>query len=299
MARKKATVAEIVAGEPTVEEELAAVAAASTPAGIESKPPILAVPAGHSNEDEVVDEDEDEEEAPTRVPLKQRLGDLDDTDLEELFQLATVSDRLQKQAEERAGEIERQERERVSRENEDRTAREDQEFLRRLRKTDPVAYNEELDKREAQEEERKSQVKQIRAVTDEFTRRLGVFVDTKIDPVVASKFKGKDYSRLDLIDGVIQYMDDLMQEERSTMRRTVEKELEPVLRKKILTELNGGDEQPQIANTTTSRSKPREKMNFQTETEVGEAFAKGLAGLPGGITKEQMIDWYKTHGRPR
>ncbi|SRR6266498_1013963 len=290
MAKKKTTVAEIVQDGPTVEEELAAVAAQSSPPGVESKAPIIAVPAGTQEQTEEVEEEEVEEQ-PTKVPLRERIGDMDEEDLEELFKLTNIQDRLQKQAEDRAAEIERQERDRITREENDRKDSEDREFLRRLRKTDPIAYNEELDRREAQDDERKQEVKRIRAITDEFTKRLGTFVEKKIDPTVAGKFKGKDYTKMDLIDGVIAYMGDIIEEERSVMRRVVEKEIEPVLRKKLLTELNGNEEeQPQPATGPSVRAKQKAKMVFETEAEMAQAFSENK------ITREEMIQWYKTRG---
>lgn len=230
--------------------------------------------------------DSEETEAPKRPPLRERLGEFSDDDWKELLEDDRIKGRVGQIADRRAKELLREEDEREKREAKERADREEIERLRRLRKTDLKAYNEEMDAREANEAYERQEAERSRALLNAFTEKLAVKVKNKFGEATASKFATRSYNDLPFTDGVLQYIDDLVEEERTTTRRELEKELRPAIRKQILTEINGG-EPPEPANG--GRGKPKDSQNFQTELEVAQALAEGR------ITKEEMIQWHRAN----
>lgn len=239
-----------------------------------------------SDESDQPSEDSEETEPPKRPPLRERLGEFSDDDWKELLEDDRIKGRVGQIADRRAKELLREEDEREKREAKERADREEIERLRRLRKTDLKAYNEEMDAREANEAYERQEAERSRALLNVFTEKLAVKVKNKFGESTAQKFATRSYNDLPFTDGVLQYIDDLVEEERAITRRELEKELRPAIRKQILTEMNGG-EPPEPANG--GRGKPKSQQDFQTELEVSQALAEGR------ISKEEMVQWFRTH----
>lgn len=232
------------------------------------------------------DETPEETEKPAKLPLLDRLGQMDDDDWKALLELDHVKGRVGQIADRRARELKRAEDEQAKREQERDAQRKEEERLRRLRKTDLEAYNAEMDAREAAEEFQHKEAARTRALAESFVEKLDGYVSNKFAAEVKSKFEGKSYENEGFIDGVIHYVDDLIDTERTQLRKEIEKELRPAIRKQILTELNRG-ESPEPANG--GRGKTKAPQEFQSEQEVAEAFVRG------DISKGEMTAWYKSH----
>jgi hypothetical protein len=266
---------------PVEDEEQSApdVEPSSPDESVESTKPSKATPQTADQPTDTPDEESEtdqETEKPKKVPLRERLGELDDDDLEELLRHDRVSGKLGQLADKRARELKREEEEKKSKEDRVEAERREAERLRKLRRTDLAAYNAEMDAREAAEEFEKKEAERTRALAGSFITKLDGYVTDKFPAEVKHKFDNHTYANESFTDGVLHYVDDLINEERTQLRREVERELRPAIRKQILTELNGG-ESPEPANG--GRGKPKAQQDYSTELEASEAFANGEIDL--------------------
>lgn len=263
-----------------VPEDKPEVAAPAEPA----KAPVAEVAAPPEPETAANETVADDAEEPAPKTYKDWREAIADADPDELLKDDRIAGRIGQVAEKRARDLKRQEEEKLTREKETEEAKQDQEYLRKLRKTDFDAYNSEMDKREASREAIQKEAGRARALATDFTGRLDKWANERFPKSVVEKFANTTYEG-DFIDGVIHYIDDMESAHRDEIRKEIEKELRPALRKQLLTELNGG-EAPESASGTKGKAK---EQDYQTELECAEAFERGE------INQQELLSIYRRH----
>ncbi len=208
----------------------------------------------------------------------------DDDLVSKLFEDQRVQDRINKAAEEASAK--RAEEDKIRRDQEDRVraAKTDAEQLEGLRRTSPTAYAEEMGRRGVSERAIKEQVEFATALTSVVKGKLTDYVRKNFPKDVIDSLSGRQYPG-SYGDGVTAYFDDLTKATKDHWRAQWEKDEMPSIRKRVLSELNGGTE---TIESSTPGMKP--SKDYATEEEMATAFQNDR------ISHEEMRAWYRTHG---
>lgn len=209
---------------------------------------------------------EAETETPAEPKTYTRWQDaLADADPEELLKDDRIAGRIGQVADKRAREIaaDNQKREAANRQAE--SDRQEELRLRSLRSENPIAYANEMERKDATTEAIREETRRQASLSADVTGKLQDYVSRTFPREVIESLAGKSYEG-SYAEGVTAYIADITKASRAHDRAQWEKEERPALRKQILTELNGSE--PSI---DSSAGGARAGKNFNSNMEASVA----------------------------
>ncbi len=165
---------------------------------------------------------------------------LKDADPEELLKHDVIAGRIGQVADKRARELAAAQKRTDDQRAQVEADRAENLRLRNLRTENPIAYANEMDRRDAVSDTMAEEIRRQAAVGADVQLELQKYVTANYPKEVVDSLAGKAYEGT-LAQGVAQYYADLDKANHTHQRAEWEKVERPALRKQILAELNGGE----------------------------------------------------------
>ncbi len=194
---------------------------------------------------------------------------LADADPEELLKHDAIAGRIGQVADKRARELEAQRNAANERNRQAEADRAETQRLRELRADNPVAYANEMDRKDATAEAIAEEAARQARMAGDITGSLAEYVTKTFSKEVVDSLAGKTYEG-SYAQGVTAYIADITKASQSALRAEWEKTERPALRKQILAELNGGE--PSI---DSSAGGARAGKKFNSNLEASQALYDG------------------------
>lgn len=194
---------------------------------------------------------------------------LADADPDELLKDDRIAGRIGQVADKRAREIAAKQKADDDLRRQQEADRAEEARLRALRQDNPVAYASEMERRDATADAIKEEAARQARLASDVGKSLAEYVKANYTKETYESLAGKTYEGMTYAQGITAYIDELNKAERASLRAQWEKDELPALRKKILTELNGG-EPPIDASTGDRKASPRFNSNLEASTALYE-----------------------------
>jgi len=207
----------------------------------------------------------------------------DEAFLAKLLEDKRVAERIDQRVKEAADQRAEANDQRREHEKQLAAAQEDADQLERLRRTSPSNYADEMGRRNASEAELAKQRNFAHALANDAQSKLGDYVRANFPKDAITALEKKTYPGT-YGAGLTAYFDDLTKATKEHWQKQWEKDELPALRKRILTEVNGGQ------GIEAQEQSAAGGQEFTTEYEMASAFQAGT------ITQAELVRWYKTHG---
>ena len=210
---------------------------------------------------------------------------LKDADPEELLKLDAIAGRIGQVADKRARELAAQQKLADDTRRQAEADRAEETRLRNLRSENPVAYGTEMERRDASTDAIREEARRQSAMGADITGELEKYVAANYTKEVYEALANKSYSGT-YAQGVTAYIDELNKAERASLRAQWEKDELPALRKKILTELNGGE-----APIDASAGGSRAGKNYNSNLEASSALMAGEITIAEYTRQHRAKGW--------
>jgi len=165
---------------------------------------------------------------------------LKDADPEELLKHDAIAGRIGQVADKRARELAAEQKRADDTRRQVEADRAETTRLRELRADNPIAYSNEMERRDAVADTMAEEVRRQTALGADVQLELQKYVTANYPREVIDSLAGKSYEGT-LAQGVAQYYADLDKANHTHLRAKWEADERPALRKQILAELNGGE----------------------------------------------------------
>ncbi len=190
---------------------------------------------------------------------------LKDAAPEELLKDDRIAGRIGQVAQKLAKEMAAQEKAADSLRAQQEADRNEDARLRNLRSDNPMAYANEMERRDASRDAIHEEARRQAAMTADVTGNLTEYVRKNFPAEVVASLAGKTYEG-SYAEGVTAYIADITKASRDALRAEWEKTERPALRKQLLTELNGGE--PPIDSSAGGGRSGRKQYNSNYEASV-------------------------------
>lgn len=189
---------------------------------------------------------------------------LKDADPDELLKHDAIAGRIGQVADKRARELTAQQKLADDTRKQADDDRAEELRLRNLRQANPVAYANEMDRKDNVHDALVEEASRQARLAADVTGELESYVKANFSKETYESLAGKSYEGT-YAQGVTAYIAELTKAERTNLRAQWEKDELPALRKKILSELNGGE--PSI-DASAGGTRAGKKFNSNYEASV-------------------------------
>lgn len=193
---------------------------------------------------------------------------LKDADPDELLKHDAIAGRIGQVADKRARELAAQQKQADDQRRQAEADRAEEARLRDLRGSNPVAYATEMERRDASTDAIREEASRQSRLAADLVGEIETYVKANYSKETYESLAGKTYEGT-LAQGAVKYFDELNKAERATLRSQWEKDELPAMRKRVLTELNGG-EPPIDSSAGGARAGKKFNSNLEASTALYE-----------------------------
>lgn len=249
---------------------------------IETETPTSDVAEAHVEDAPALETDAPAPEPKTYTRWQDALADADP---EELLKDDRIAGRIGQVADKRAREIAAEQKRSDDLRKQQDADRAETQRLRELRSDNPVAYANEMERRDASTDAIREEAGRQARMAGDITGALGKYVTENYPKAVVEALAGKTYEG-SYADGVAAYYADLDKANHAHLRAKWEADERPALRKQILAELNGGE--PSI---DSSQGEPRSGKKYNSNLEASTALYEGRLSIQEYTRQAYQNGW--------